>query len=163
MSVTVDYALRCNVAETLETEVDAAPSPVVNHTSFSSRGTLTATSTVPATKVSAETVALVAGAYTIDLTALNGTNGSTVVGTGLKVQLFKFKNLGTGTAATMTLTPGADAYNLFGAAFSVIVAAGQEIEFFGNDATPDVAAGSADEISVAGTGAETFELMIVLG
>ena len=164
MSVTANWALKCDVAETLTASVDAAASPVVNHNAFSSKGTLTATSTVPATKVSAEEIALTAGAYTIDLSALTGTNGATVNGNGLKVQLFKFKNLGTGTAAAMTLTVGAaNGYDLKGAAWSETVSAGQETLFYGNEATPTIVTDTDDEIDIAGVGAETFELIIVMG
>lgn len=162
MSVVADWALKINVSETLEAGIDAAPSPVVAHTDFSTRGTYTATSTVPATVVSADEIALVGGAHTIDLEALPGTNGATVVGTGLKVQLFKFKNTGTNV---MTLTEGAaNGYRLLGTAagWEIAVFAGQEVLINGNDLTPDVA-GVDSEIDIAGTAVETFEVMIVLG
>lgn len=160
MSVVVDWALKVTVAETLEVGVDAAPTPNVNHKGFSTRGTYTATSSVPATKVSADAIALSGGAYTIDLEALPGTNGATVVGTGLKVQLFKFKNTGTNA---MTIGVGAaNGYELKGAGWTEILLAGQEMLFNGNELTPDVA-GADSEIDIAGTAVETFEVIIVLG
>lgn len=160
MSVVADWALKVNVVETLSAGIDAAPTPNINHTGFSTRGTFTASSAVPVTVVSADEIALVAGAHTIDLEALPGTNGATVVGTGLKVQLFKFKNTGTNA---MTIGVGAaNGYELKGAGWTEILLAGQEMLFNGNELTPDVA-GADSEIDIAGTAVETFQVIIVLG
>lgn len=163
MSVTADWALKVNVVETLSTDIDAAPSPNINHTGFSTRGTFTASSDVPVTVVSADGIALVTGGHTIDLSALPGTNGATVNGNGLKVQLFKFKNTG---SAVMTLTEGAaNGYRLMGTAagWEIAVFAGQEILLNLNELAPNVVTDTDDEIDIAGTAVETFEVMIVLG
>lgn len=157
--VTASYALKATVVENLDA-ADGANSPQITHDKFSSSGTLTPTSSVPATKVSADRVALVAGAKTIDLTALVGTNGAAVNGTGLKVQLFKFANRG---AAFMTVSQGAaNPYQFGGANWSRRVQPNQEILFYGHDLDPDIAAG-AKNIDVAGTGTDEFELTVVMG
>jgi len=160
MSVSATWALRLNVRETLVTDVDAASNPIINHTGFSSGDTINASSTVPATEVSADTWALSGGAVTIDLTSLPGTNGTTIDATGLKVQLFKVKNLG---AAAMTFTEGAsNGYALLGASFQFILAQNQELMLYLVDSAPDV--GSTDKtIDVAGTSSQTFELILVVG
>ena len=160
MSVVASWALTIDANETLEDGVDASSSPVVNHAAFSTSGVYNAGSTVPATKVSYDSIALVAGAHTIDLQALPGTNGTTVNGDTLKVQLFKFKNTGTNA---MTISEGAaNGYALLGAAFSFILLKDQEVLFQLANTAPDIAAADS-EIDIAGTGVETFQMSIVMG
>lgn len=159
MSVTTSWRLTVDTNETLSTEVDASTSPVVTHAGFSTNGTMSASTSPPATLVSYETITLSTGA-TIDLTALTGTNGIAVDGSGLKVQLFKIKNNG---AAAMTFSEGAsNGYALLGAAWSLILLAGQEMLVQLNDAAPDIAGADA-EIDVTGTDTQEFELSIVMG
>ena len=158
-----------NVTETLDTSaagneaIGAANNSVV-HSGFSIAGTLNAGSTVPATTVVAFEQALTAGAAEIDLTALPGTNGAVVDLTGLKVQLFQIRGK-TGNANPITIQPdtgGTDDYELMGASFLAIVQADQQLMFSGNDSTPDV--GPTDKIfSLAGTGAQSVEVVIVAG
>jgi len=162
MGVNVTANLICTVQETLETNPysAAAAGRIVTHSLFNSSKILTAATTPPVTKVAAFKQALSAGAATIDLTALTGTNGAIVDGTGLKVQVLKVKNTG---VAPLTITPGAvSGYNLLGAGMSLILAQNQELEIFGNDATPDIAAG-AKNLDLAGTLAQESEWIIVMG
>lgn len=161
MSVTTSWALTVNTNETLGTDVDAAGAPVITHNDFSTNGNLSAATTPPATLVAYETVALVAGAATIDLTALTGTNGIAVDGTNLKVQVFKIKNK-TGNAAMTFVEGAATGYLLMGSGWKVILLAGQEQQFVGNDATPDITA-LLKHIDVSGTGTEEFELSVIMG
>ena len=105
--------------------------------------------------------ALTAGAATIDLTALTGTNGAAVDFTGLKVQAAKFINP-VGNAA-MTITFGAtNPYLLGGTAFKWILSAGQELLVYLNDASPDVASG-AKNIDISGTLAQSLTCVLVAG
>lgn len=162
MSVSVTYGVQVTVAETMATNVVAAPSPLVQHTGYNSSGTFTASTSVPVTQVAAFVKTMTSGAATIDFSSLTGTNGATVVGTGLKVQFAKFKNPST-NANNIAITEGvSNGLSLFGASFSVTLAPGQEITFYGNDAAPDVASGDKT-IDLAGTGSQTLECMIVLG
>ncbi|KKK95666.1 hypothetical protein LCGC14_2670530, partial [marine sediment metagenome] len=96
MAVEVTYAANCTVVEELTGNTDSlsAADKEVTHSQFNTSDTLNAGSTPPATKVAAFVQALTAGTATIDLTALIGTNGATVDGSGLKVQVLKMKNLG---------------------------------------------------------------------
>jgi hypothetical protein len=156
---TASYALKCSVTE----ELDSAPgsqNPSITHDKFSSSGTLTPSTTVPATKVCANQFALVAGAKTLDLTALVGTNGVAVDGTGLKVQVIKFKN--TGTNPMTFAQGGSNAYQLGGANWSQRLLAGQEWIHYGHDLNPDISS-TVKNIAVSGTGTETFEVIIVMG
>ena len=161
MSVNVTYQSRCTVLETLETNIDSLGlDKEITHNAFNTDVSLTVGTTPPATKVAAFVKALDAGAGTIDLTALTGTNGAAVNGTGLKVQVFKIKNLGENT---LTIEPGvATDYLLLGAAFKIILAQNQEFLFYGNDAAPDI--GADDKvIKLTGTLVETCEVTIVMG
>jgi hypothetical protein len=163
MSVAVTYAVTVTTVETLETSVPAASAngKAVTHSGFNRTSTaLTSSTTPPVTKCSYMQPALSAGAYTINLTTLTGTNGATVTMSGLKVQVLKIKNNG---ANVMSFTEGAsNGYALLGASFLFALQPGQEITLYGNDATPDVAAGDCT-IDVTGTGTQSFDLAVIAG
>lgn len=154
-----------DVTETVGT-TPAAPSSGtganVVHNQFKLEETLVAGSDVPVTKVAAFDFDMVGGNSSIDLVALEGTNGATVVGSGLKVQWFYAKALAA-NANVITLAEGlANGYALMGASWTLELQPGQEIAFFGNDAAPDVAGGDKD-IDVDGTDTQGIECMILLG
>jgi len=161
MSVTATIKLEVKAAETLNnTPSAAATKKIVTHEEYTDTHTLTSATTPPVTQCADWREALTDGAATVDLTAMTGTNGATIVGTGLKVQGLKVKNLG---ANTLTLTFGAsNPYNLLGAAFVIVLAQNQEFAFYGNDATPDIASG-AKEIDLSGTGTQTSEWSVIVG
>lgn len=162
MSVALSYAAQVTVTETLAANVVAAPSPIITHNAYNGSANLTGSTTPPVSAFAAFLKALSTGTATIDLTSLTGTNGATVVGTGLKVQCAKFKNTST-NANNITIAAGAsNGYNLLGASFTLILAPGQEITIYGNNATPAVASG-AKTIDLTGTGSQTLECVIVLG
>lgn len=161
-SVKATYKLSLSVLETLGTAVPAAGTPQITHDGFNTNlGTLTGATTVPATKTTAFTPTLSAGAATIDLTALTGVNGAVVDGSGLKVQIFKFINPAGNGAVTLTFG-AANPYLLLGTAWKVILLAGQEIMLYLNDACPDIDA-THKNIDLAGTGAQAFKCQIVMG
>ena len=152
-------SLKCDVVETLD-NAPGANTPTVTHNKYSTNITLTSAGVVPVTKVVATRLALVAGAKTIDLTTLTGTNGVAVSMTGLKLQVFKFINRGTNP---MTISQGAaTAYQWGGANFSIRLYAGQELLLYGTELNPDVSA-SVKHIDVAGTGTEEFEVLLLAG
>lgn len=162
MSVALTFASTVKTVETLETGVPAASASdkTITHDQYDETAALTASTTPPVTKCAYFLATLSGGALDIDLTALSGTNGATVVGTGLKVQAIRIKNLG---ANTLTIEPGdSDAYNLLGAAFKIILAQNQHITLYGNDATPDVAS-DAKILKLTGTTTQTSEWSVVLG
>ena len=165
MSVSLAYQTNVTVTEILETNVPAASSNAnkeVKHTGFNQSSALTATTTPPVTTVAAFEQALTAGAATIDLQALTGSNGAAVDGTGLKVQAMKFRNKST-NSNTMTLAIGAaNGYDAWGTSFAIDVEPGGEVVLYGNDAGSDIGATKSD-LDISGTGTETAEVIIVMG
>lgn len=168
MSVAVTYTSMLKTVETLTDTNIASSDATVTFNSGASEGinkttTMNSGTTPPATKRAGGELTLTAGAGSIDLRALTtGVGGSTVDGNGLKVQAIKLRNKST-NANAMTISEGAsNGYALLGASFTFILQPGQEIMFFGNDATPDVAA--ADKtIDVAGTGSQVLAYEVVMG
>lgn len=160
MSVSASLRIAAGVTETLETGVDASSSPTIRQNGFDFSSTISATSTVPATKCAFDSAALVAGAYTLDLSNTVGTLGATVDMTGLKVQFILVKNTGS-NRITMS-QGGSNPYNLGGASFTIPIEAGQTIGLYGADVNPDVASG-AKNIAFAGTGTDTFNFIVVAG
>lgn len=161
-AVTLVYAATATVTETVGGTPGAEDNnALVTHNQYNSTGTYTSATGVPVTKAAVFNQALSGGAATIDLEALVGTNSGTVVGTGLKVQLFKIKNEDGNSAVTVS-EGAANGYALMGASWSVILLAGQEFTFFGNEATPDIA-GADSEIDLAGTDTDAVEIVIVMG
>lgn len=165
MSVTATYSLELTVRETLSTGVPAAERPIVTHSGFNSSGSLSSSTTPPITKVAAFTKALVAGAATIDLTALVGTAGAAVDGTGLKVQAVKVQNPSTNTNTLVIKEGASNGYHLMGASFQITLQPGEEFIWRGIDKAPDVA-GSAKTIDLTDAavgGTESSNWIILLG
>ena len=165
MSVTLSYTSNLNATEVLESNVPAVATTAnkeVKHTGFNKAVTLNGSSTPPATKVAAFEQALAAGAATIDLAALTGTNGVTIDGTGLKVQAIKLVNKAA-NANAMTLSIGAsNGYDGWGANFEVDIAPGAEVVLFTNDAGSDIGA-TKKTLDIAGSGTETAQIIIIMG
>jgi hypothetical protein len=164
MSVNVAYQAKVAVTETLESNVPATPtgSRSVVHSAWDSAKTLKSDSTPPATKVAAFEQALTGGAATIDLAALAGTNGATVAGSGLRVQVLRVKAPAT-NGNPITIAKGAsNGYDGLGASFSHTLVPGGEATFFLNDAGGDVG-GSNKNLDLAGTGVQVLQVEIVLG
>ena len=164
MSVELTYAATATVVETLEDNVPAATATnrKVRHDQFNGAATLSASTTPPVTKVAAFEQALVGGLATVDLTNLAGTNGATVDGTGLKVQVLKIKNKATNANPITVKTGLTDGYQLAGANFETQLSPGQEFLFYGNDATPDIGT-TAKTLDLSGTGSQAVEAIIVMG
>jgi len=164
MSVEVTLKSLATVVETPETNMPAVSDAdkTVTHDGFNTSKTLNASSTPAVHKVACFEQALTAGSATIDLTALTGTNGATVDGTGQKVQVFKAKAPAT-NANPITIGEGAaNGYELAGNAWKMILQPGQEFLFYGDGDTPAIGA-AAKDIDLAGTGAQKLEIEIVTG
>lgn len=161
MSVSVTYAATCTVVETLPNNTGSAPTATrqVTHTEYNESASLNSGSTPPATLVAEWLQALSGGAATVDLTALTGTNGATVDGTGLKPQVIRIKNLG---ANALTVATGAsNGHNSFTADGVVIPPSGHAM-FFLNDGKEDIDA-THKTFDLTGTTTQTSEWTIVLG
>jgi hypothetical protein len=128
-------------------------------------GTLNASSTPPATKQANGTKAMVAGAGTLDFTAIPGdTADETKTMLGLKLQLAFLKAPST-NANPITVTKGAsNGYGLdaAGTAWTVVLDPGQWCLFYLDDNAPDVAAG-AKTIDLAGTTTQELDYVLVFG
>lgn len=163
MSVTINYTSKLNVTEVLEANVLAATDKTVQYGGYDAVVQATGASSPPATKSAVFEKALAAGVGTIDLTALVGTNGVTVDGSGLRVQFAKFRNKSTSTSAILIKFGAANPYTGFGATFQLSLAAGAEVLLRTLDAGADVAAGcknldlSSDDVDAI------LECVIVLG
>jgi len=166
MSVVATFGMDMNVRETLSQGVDGSASPVVSFTELNVGATLKSTTTPPVTTNYQDTIALVAGAYTLDLTNLIGAGGGVRDCTGLKVQLLRVSNRGT---ASLTFTKGAsNGYALWSTTHTVTLPAysgtGEypTAMFFLPEGTPDVASG-AKTIDFAGTGTNQFDISLAAG
>lgn len=162
-SVSVAWAMDCTVTEVLANNVGSnstAAKRTVTHDAYDESGVLTGATTPPATATANFLLTLSAGAATVDLRALTGTNGATVDGNGLKPQIVRVKNLG---ANPITITEGAsNGHDAFPATTGLEIPAGGIVQLYFNDAASDI--GATDKTwDVAGTGAQTSEWTIVLG
>lgn len=162
MAVTsAKYASSVTTIETVSLTAAAAESatPSLTHSGYNTTADLSPTSTPAVSKTSYFSKALVAGAGTIDLTALPGPGGTQDF-TGLKVQMIKFKN---DAANTITVSQGAaNAYTLLGATWSIAVHAGAEVTIKLNATAPAVS-GTVKNIDLAGTLTQELKVVIWAG
>ncbi len=118
--------------------------------------------TPPVTEVWSDTIPLVAGAFTIDLEALVGSNLPVIDMTGLRVQVFQF-SCPEANGNLMQITAGAvDGYDLGGPSMNWRVLPGDTMLLVLNDNAPDVAPTNS-QIDIAGTGTDIFEILIAAG
>lgn len=165
MSTTISaaYNIGFAVTETFSEASSADNTILVN--GLVESGTLTASSTVPATKHTYYTLTMSGGTGSIDLSSLPGSNSDeTVVGTGLKVQLIKFKAPVT-NANIITVASGVSngyGFDASGTAWTHTLSPGQSMCCSLIDLSQDVASGDRI-IDVTGTGSQTLEVHVVLG
>ena len=159
---TLQYQAKVTVTEILAANAGSLSDKTVKHSAYDSAQTFDADSDVPVTKVAAFEADLAAGSGSIDLTALTGTNGATVDGTGLKVQAIKLIAKAD-NANPLTIAVGAaNGYELLGANFEVALSAGQEVTIFGNEAAPEIG-GAAKAFDLTGTGEQGLYVIVVMG
>ena len=164
MSVSITPQIQMTAVRTAT--ADAADDIQVLQSGFNLTGRqLNASSTPPVTMESYHTYALVAGAKTIDLTAILDALGVSQTAVGLKLQTLIIKNPAGNNK--LTIGPGgSNPYPLFGTGLSAEIpgnAAGDSyLAFVFPEGLPDVASG-VKNILVSGTGTETFYLGICLG
>jgi len=162
MSVSVNYTSKVLTTEILEANMPAAGDKTVQHNGYDTVATASGSTTPPVSKCAFFEKALVAGAASIDLTAMVGSNGAAVDGSGLRVQFIKFRNKAT-NGSPMTLSKGAsNGYNGLGASFSVAVPPGGEVLVRAQDGGTDIGAANKT-FDLSGTGTDVAELAIVLG
>lgn len=168
MAVAATVTQLISAVETLEGNTAAQTSTKrrVTWDALSSKSVaLSATSTPPATKIAGGQIALVAGSKTLSLVALTGlgANGADVNMNGLKVQAIYMENPST-NANSISIAKGAsEGYQFSGSDGKLTLQPGQSVLLFGNDATPDVATGSAHNLDFSGTSTQAFNIIIVAG
>lgn len=158
------YELKLIVTEALDgLDIGLTTAPNAVHQLTGLAGTSQPSGTSIITSVPwRDTVALVAGAKTLDLTSLDYGDLTAKDFTGLKVQFALFKNP-SGNGTMNIKTGAANGYNIFGATASEITLIGGGAALFVNpEGTPDVS-GSAKTIDIAGTGTESLEVILVAG
>ena len=164
MAVTITPNLQMTAAETLAAGVDAIKSPTFSHSQFNQSGvTLNGTSTPPVSEASYQTYALVAGALTVDLTALLGINDSAVNANTLDMVTLILINPSGNSALTMA--PGAvNGYQWMSTHSFVLPGSANKDNWvaFCIDGLGAVGA-TDDEIDFSGTGTETFKLGVTFG
>lgn len=116
-AVTASYNCKLDVAETVALALDNVEDPPINHaTTNEAKGSITGTTTVPATKAFSDDITLATGRAALDLTALAGPASTTIDFTGLKLQCVKLVCPNTNTKpVTVHCKNGVTGYNLFGA------------------------------------------------
>lgn len=162
MSVSVAYALTATITEVLETNTSSAATTgrTLTHGEFNESGTLNSGTTPPVTKQASFIATLSSGSLSVDLTSLTGTNGATVDGTGLRVQLLRVKNLG---ANALTVAGGAsNGYDAWGGDFLITIPQNGIFQIYGNDAGSDIGS-SYKTLDLSGTGTQTSEWTVVMG
>ena len=165
-SIVTDWAMKINTSETLDNTLagnDGAATPVVTHAAFSSKGTLTATTTAtPVTVCSYKSYTQAGATDTLNLRVLVGVNGKAVDGNGLHVQLFKIKN--THAANTVTLSSGtATSYDMLGSAFTFTLQPGMEAMFNLVDLPTQAIDDDHKHMDITATAATTYDIGIVMG
>ena len=164
MAATVSSTLNLSLTTTETLDATLTPdavTPQVVHNGLNLQKRLNATSTPAASATASKTGALTAGAATIDMTSLQGTNGVTVNATGLHVRAFLLSCPAT-NAAPVTFRFGAsNPYNLRGSSWSITLQPGDAEEGYCS-AAPAVGSG-AKQIDVVGTGTDSFSYQFLLG
>ncbi len=160
MSLAVGIKLNVTTTETL-TGDDLVANTTIVHSGYDVARDLTASTTPDVTKASYQTVAMTAGAATIDMTALL-LNGVAVTLSGLEPRAIRVTALAA-NAANVTVAKGAsNGYDGMGAAFSVTLEPGQGF-LFDFAAVGNAVGGSNKTLDLSGTGTDGVRLTTVAG
>lgn len=166
MSISADVAMTLTVRETLTTNVPdvAAGNAVITHNSYNVTATLSATSTPVGTYSASFAKAMSAGAATIDFTALTGTNGATIDGTGKRIIACIMTNPAT-NANSITISTGAsNGLTIFGTNGKHVLQPGESVMKYDASASLGTAIDATHKnVDLAGTAAQTLNVIVVLG
>lgn len=129
---------------------------------FDTAANLSPSSTPAITSLAYNTVALTAGAATIDLTNLTATGGGALSLSGLKIRVIKFK-CPTGNAGNMTIAKGAsNGWAPIGSTFSQVIPPGGEVTIYQPSGGTAVGSG-AKNLDCSGTGTDTVNVTFGAG
>lgn len=169
MAVQMNLTMAMTAIETLAANVDGvnASQRDITHSAFNvSPGTKNATSTPSVSDVSSDTVALVAGAKTIDFTNLPLVGGGTLnASTGsLKPVAVLISNPAANTGAITVAKGATNGYTGFGASFSHVIQPGGSVcSYTAKHANVTAVSGTNKTLDFSGTGTESFNLIIIFG
>jgi hypothetical protein len=138
-------------------ELPAASNRTFGFNGFNTNVSLDGTTTPPITKYWGKKLA---GNQSLDLTALVPDLGTTINGTGLKVQAIRINNLSATNSVTVS-NAVANPYSL-NAGNPLVVPAGGTLVLLFNDKLADVAAG-AKAIEIAATAGQDYQIELWLG
>ena len=160
MSVVVQYT---GICQATETRVDAlSSSPVTIYDALNKTASYTGATTPAVTSTANSNKAMAAGAGTIDLTNIPGTNGVGVNGNGLKIQMYKFQAPLTNGAAITIKNGAASGYLLGGVAFSMTLPPGGEFQGYMANVSQSIGAGNKN-LDLSGTGTDSINYEIHMG
>jgi len=163
-SVTAHYDLKLIAEHTVALGLDDAADPTTEHDIGDVKGTLTSSSSVAVTKAWSDTGALVAGAATIDLTALDFANLPTADWTGLKVKAIEISCPSMNSAGVGVAPGAANPYDIWGrAATDVFLLPGTaHLAFFANQLENVDATHKTIDLSSADLDA-TYSIIMIAG
>lgn len=162
--LTAQVSISGSVTETLQDAAGAGSATVTSNAFNQGQKQFSPSTSIPVTKYSAKEYTLTAGAATIDLTDLVGTQ-SNVDGTGLKVQFIRFITPSSNAAVVNVAQGAANPYPIWGSGNDVDIPIGAELAFRTADAVSisDVSGLSVSEIDLSGTADDTIKVEIYLG
>lgn len=163
MSVSATIGMTLTVVETFTANVPFVSSTrnSITHSGLTESETLGAATSPTATVLAQGDFALTAGTGTLDLTALEGTQG-TVSLSGLKPRAIIVRAKAA-NANPITIDVGAsNGYTGFGAAFNITLQPGQKVMIEDNGAGTAVS-GTVKTLDLTGTSAQGIDYMIVGG
>lgn len=170
MTIDGKFMLTMTTRETLASNVDGVSNPVIQHDQFNKNERFNANTTPKGTQIISDTIALVAGAKTLDLTALPMPGGGTYDATGKKLLGWFFANRAGNTVDIVAVKGAANGYNFNAHASSRAVATfpvsandnpGWAAGWNGKATNVPAVAGGAKTIDVTGTGTESFDYCFV--
>lgn len=162
-SVSAKYRFQLTVTDQPAAGLDLATDVPYTHEITHTLTTLDGTTTPAVTKSFSDTVALSAGAVSLDLTSLAGPNSTTIDFTGLKIQIFEMSCPDTNTGVISMTNGAANPYDIYGAAGGIVsLVPGGRIMCYTDDELEDVD-GTHKQLDFAGTGVETFSIILTAG
>lgn len=166
MSVSVTLDSKIKTIETSDANLVSTQDATRTYNGLDTAVTLNSTSTPDAEDAAYFRITLVAGAATLDLTAMLHQISSTATlsksASGKKVRAWKFK-APTGNTGNIVVTKGAsNGYSPVGTTFTKVIAPGGYSEDYFYTSAGDVG-GSAKNLDVTGTGTEYVDVGVVWG
>jgi hypothetical protein len=164
VSVKLTYATSLTVDETLETNVPAAnwQKKTVRHDGWNTAESLTDVTPVHVSLHAAFVATIAGGLCVLDLTALPGTNGVAVNGTGKKVQAVKFKAPAANVGPVAFAMSAVNGFPIVNGESKFGLLPGQELVFFGNEKSEEISP-TMRLVDVIGNSGDMVYVQVVLG